>query len=340
MIEFEKTAINIRKTLMQGVCYSVYKGDNRIYGVLAEGDCATFIVISLDQGKIVFSSDAPGATGSWGVCEACDGRIYLGSYVNGGLYRFDPKDEKFETLFENMPNAKFIFSLDADEENNIYGGTWPNCAVFKYNGNKEKLDFYDEKIVPSEDYVRAVLYNRERKSLYASVSAHSHVIEYKEGIGIIKDLLPDEYSNEAFVIILGFHDNAIYTHMTLSHEMVAIDLDSGEILNKTLCPGADEEVLPKDVNISSLVIGGRSGGYTVDVENNRVYHFVSKNDDTIMGMWPYSDGESILVSSFEGYIFLYNTRTGQKTEIDIEIPRKSIEIRELHLFEDKKIFAS
>lgn len=340
MIEFEKTAINIKKTLMQGVCYSVFKGENRIYGVLAEGGCATFTVISLDKKKIVFSGDAPGATGSWGVCEASDGRIYFGSYVNGGLYRFDPKVEKLETLFDSMPNAKFIFSLDADDENNIYGGTWPNCAVFKYNGSSEELDFYDEKIVPSEDYVRLVLYNKERKSFYASVSAHSHILEYKEGKGILKDLFPEEYRKEPFAIILGFYNNSIYTRMSLSDEIVAIDLESGKVLKKLSCPGAHEEVLPKGVDVSRLIIGGRNGGYAVDPENDCVYHFISKDNDIIMGMWPYSDGESILTSSFEGQISLFNTKTGECTEINVEIPRKPIEIRQLHLHESGNIYAS
>lgn len=340
MIEFEKTAINVKKTMMQGVCYSVYKGENRIYGVIAEGGCATFIAVSLDKKKIIFSKDAPGATGSWGVCEASDGRIYFGSYVNGGLYRFDPKAEKFETLFENMPNAKFIFSLDADAENNIYGGTWPNCAVFKYNGSSEKLDFYDEKIVPTEDYVRLVLYNQERKSLYASISAHSHVVEYKEGIGIVRDLFPEEYKKESFVIILGFHDNAIYANMPQSHEIIAIDLDSGEVMKRIPCPAANEEIIPKGIDVSRLIMGYRSGGYTIDPENDRVYHFNGEDDDTIMGIWPYSDGESVITSSFGGCFFLYNTKTGKKTDIKIEIPRKSIEIRQLHMDRTGTIYST
>ncbi|MFO7611199.1 MAG: PQQ-binding-like beta-propeller repeat protein, partial [Clostridia bacterium] len=93
-MEFEKTPINIKKTIMQGICYSVYKGENRVYGVLAEGGCATFIIINLDSEKIIFSQDAPGATGSWGVAVASDGRVYFGTYVNAGLYRFDPETEQ------------------------------------------------------------------------------------------------------------------------------------------------------------------------------------------------------------------------------------------------------
>ncbi|MBN1622834.1 MAG: hypothetical protein JXN10_06810 [Clostridia bacterium] len=340
MIEFEKTAINVKKTMMQGVCYSVYKGENRIYGVLAEGGCATFIVVSLDRKKIIFSQDAPGATGSWGVCEASDGRIYFGSYVNGGLYRFDPRVEKFETLFDNLPNAKFIFSLDADNENNIYGGTWPNCAVFKYNGISEKLDFYDEKIITTEDYVRLVLYNHDRKSLYASISAHSHVVEYKEGIGIVRDIFPMEYRKESFVIILGFYNNAIYANMPQSHEIVAIDLDSGEVLKKLPCPAANEEILPMGIDVSRLIMGYRSGGYTIDPQNDRIYHFIGEDDDTIMGIWPYSDGESVITSSFGGCFFLYNTITGKRTDFKIEIPRKSIEIRQLHMDRTGTIYST
>jgi len=340
MIEFEKTSISVKKTLMQGVCYSVFKGVNRIYGVLAEGGCATFVVIDLDEERIVFSEDAPGATGSWGVCEASDGRIYFSSYVNGGLYRYNPYENVMETIFYNVPNAKFIFSLDADDENNVYGGTWPNCAILKYNGNTEELEFYDENVVPTEKYVRLVLYNTERRSLYAAISAHTHILEYKEGMGPVMDLFPKEYEHEPFARIFGFHGNAIYTYMAKSAEIIAIDLDSAKVIKKLKCPGKDEEVLPKGIDVNKLVIGPRNSGYAVDPTTDKVYHFVSNLDDVVMGLWAFSDGESVLVSSFEGFIYTYNTRTGKKRIINAEIPRKSIEIRQLHRFDDGNIYST
>ncbi len=342
MIEFEKTAINIKKTLMQGVCYSVYKGENRLYGVLAEGGCATFIVISLDKKKIIFSQDAPGATGSWGVAVASDDRVYFGSYINAGFYRFDPEKEEMETLFSNLPNAKFIFSLDTDSKNNIYGGTWPNCAVFKYSGDKEKLEFYDEKIEYTEDYVRIVLYNEERDSLYACISAHSHVLEYKEGKGPVKDILPDKYKNEPFARIFGFHENTAGIYMMKAGKMIMVDLDSGELVSEAVCPDIKEEYLPLNVDLNDLLIshGHRNNGMALDIKNNMVYHFTGELNDIIMGIWPYSDGESVLVSGFEGKIYLYNVKTGIKTKVSIEIPRKSIEVRQLHLTAEGVMHAS
>lgn len=340
MLKFEKTAIGIKKTLMQGVCYSIYNGENRIYGVLAEGGCATFVVINLDKKKIIFQEDAPGATGSWGVTEASDGRIYFGSYVNAGFYRFDPKTNKFGTIFKNLPGAKFIFSLDTDDDNNIYGGTWPDCSVFKYNGNTEQLDFYEKKIVSTEDYVRIVMYNKERQSLYCTVSAHSHIIEYKEGLGAVKDVFPKEYSKEPFARLVGFYKKSIYVYMALANEMVAIDMDTGDVVKKIQCPDTKSEVLPKNIDLSKLIISSRNNGFAVNPETEEIYHFTGPLDDVIMGIWPYSDGHSILISSFEGKITLYNTVTGVKTDIAVEIPRKNIEVRQIHKDMRGTIYAS
>ncbi len=331
MIEFEKTAINVKKTLMQGVCYSVYEGENRLYGVLAEGGCATFVVISLDKKKIIFSQDAPGATGSWGVAEASDKRVYFGSYINAGLYRFDPEKETVEIIFDNLPNAKFIFSLDTDSNNNIYGGTWPNCAVFKYNGDTEKLEYYDEKLVEKENYVRMVLYDNKKDVLYSTISAHCHILEYKFGEGSLRDVLPEKYRKEAFARLMDIHDGKLSVYMTGSCKIIVIDLESGGLI-KEIDPGdLTVEHLPVGIPLEKLVTGGRNGGLVLDYETMTPYNFLAEKDDTIMGIWPYSDGRSFLMSSFEGRIYLYDCRSGIKRTIDVEMPRKDIEIRQLHM---------
>lgn len=334
MIEFEQTAISVKKTLMQGVCYSVYKGENRIYGVIAEGDCATFVVISIDKRKIVYSQDVPGATGSWGVAEASDQRIYFGTYVNGGFYRFNPKTEIVETLSANMPNSKFIFTLAADLNNNIYGGTWPNCAVFKYNGNEEKLEVYDEKLIPTEDYVRMVLFDEKREVLYATISAHCHILEYKFGKGIIRDLLPEKYKDEAFAQIANIKDDNLYMFLTKAQKLIKIDLETGKMTAEIDPPDLTVEHLPFRVPIENLVIGSRTGGLIIDSKTLTPYNITADRDDTVMGIWPYSDERSLLISSFEGTIYIYDTVSGIKEKIEIEIPRKEIEIRQLHLTED------
>jgi len=339
MIKFEKTAIEVKKTLMQGVCYSVYKSENRLYGVLAEGGCATFIVINLDKKKIVFSEDAPGATGSWGVAVASDKRVYFGSYVNAGLYRFDPKTEKLETLYKNMPNAKFIFSLDTDGKNNIYGGTWPNCAVFKFNGDTDELEFYDEKIVETENYVRMVLHDAKRDALYSTISAHGHILEYKFGEKSHRDLLPEKYRNEAFARLFDIKEDKLFVYMAKSLKILIIDLESGELLHEFDIPNLSVEHLPAGKNISNLITGKRNNGIVIDPIALKAYNFTAENSDIIMGVWPYSDGKNILVSTFEGSLFLYNPLNNKKETIEIKIPRKTIEIRQLHRTEEGKIYS-
>jgi len=339
MIKFEKTAIEVQKTLMQGVCYSVYNGQNRLYGVLAEGDCATFLVIDIDKEKIIISCDVPGATGSWGVAVASDDRVYFGTYINGGFYRFDPKTDALETLYANMPNSKFIFSLDTDSNNNVYGGTWPNCAVFKYDGDNEKLEFYNEKIVESEDYVRMVLFDEKRGTLYTSISAHSHIIEYKFGEGPLRDLLPPKYKEEAFVKLMGIKNDMLILFMVKAQKVIPIDLNTGKVIAEIDSSELIEETMPVGVPIENLMTGGRNGGFIFDTKSLKIYMVEAGIEDSVMGIWAYSDGHSLLISSFEGLIYLYDINTGIKKQLDIEIPRKNIEIRQLHFTKDELMYS-
>ena len=336
-MDFEKTAIEVKKTLMQGSCYAVYEGENRIYTVLAEGGCATFIVISLDKGEIIYSEDAPGATGSWGVAIASDNRVYFGTYINGGLYRFDPVKETLEMLIPNVPNSKFVFSLDTDDDNNIYGGTWPNCAVFKFNGNTDELEFYDEKIIETEDYVRMVLYDKKRDALYSTVSAHCHILEYRFGKDTHKDILPEKYRKEAFARLMDIRDDKLYVYMGKSLKILIIDLESGELIHEIDPPDLSEEHLPIGVPIENIVSGGRNGGLVIDSKTLKPYNFLADDSDIIMGIRPYSDGKRLIMTSFEGKIFLYDPASGNKEQLDIEIPRKTIEIRQLHCTENGMI---
>ncbi|MCK5812274.1 MAG: hypothetical protein KAG94_05210 [Clostridiales bacterium] len=334
-MEFITLPISIKKTFMQGVAYTKYNDINTLYGVLAEGECATFVVIDLDKKLIVKTHELEGATGSWTVSIASDNRVYIGSYTNGGLYRYDPIKQQTDMVIENIPGVKFIFDLQADNDNNIYGGTWPNCAVFKYNGKDERLEFVKEKIVETEDYVRTLALNVENKKIYAGVSTHAHLIELDEKTGIKRDLLKAELHGEPFCNIIGIKQQKLALFLQNTKQLLFIDLTTDEIINRKKLENISS-VIPKDSNSNNFDYYRSQDGLVIaDFLNNDFYLLPTSDNVIMLGGFSYDDGTKILFTEFEGQIHLYDIETGSSEEIKVLMPKKNIELRQIHEYKNK-----
>lgn len=334
-MEFTTLPITIKKTFMQGVAYTKYNGVNTLYGVLAEGECATFVVIDLDQQIITETFDLENATGSWTVSIATDNRVYVGSYTNAGLYRYDPKKSQTDVVVENIPGAKFIFDMQADNDNNIFGGTWPNCGVFKYNGNEERLEFVKEKIVETEDYVRTLALNLETKKIYAGVSTHANLIELDEKTGIKRNLLKDEFIDEAFCTIIGIKQNKLALILQHKKQLLIIDLTTDEIISRKNLEEISNDI-PEDSNGNDFTYYRSQLGLVVaDFLNNDFYLMPTSGNTIIIKGFSYGDGTQLLLTEFEGQIHLYDIKTGLSKVIEVDLPKKNIEIRQIHEYKNK-----
>ena len=81
--------------------------------------------------------------GSWGFTIGPENRIYLGSYYNAHLLRFDPKTETWDDL-GRMGDEKdtFICSLTTAPDGKIWGGTYPSTNLFSYDPATGKSESY------------------------------------------------------------------------------------------------------------------------------------------------------------------------------------------------------
>ena len=334
-MEFKKLPITIRKTLMQGVAYTEYNNKKILYGVIAEGECATFIIVNIKSKKIENQFELENATGSWAISVTSDNRVYIGTYVNGGLYRYDPKKEVLETLFETITGAKFIFDLKSDNENNVYGGTWPNCALFKYNGNEERLDFLKENIVENENYVRNIAVDKEKKVIYASIQSHAHIIEVNEKTGEKKNILPEEYSNEVNCRIIGYKENKLAVYASKAKQLFILDTTTKEITKKVDIENI-ENTIPTNSNSENFKFGRIEIGLAIiNFEKDEFYLIKSETNEILINAWAMDEGSKILYTSFEGIIYSYSIVNAKTEKLDIVIPKKEIEIRQIHEYKNK-----
>jgi hypothetical protein len=104
------------------------------------------LAINPDTGEVgQFNGPLSSEMGSWGFTIDHENRIYLGSYYNAHLLRFDPKTERWEDLGQpGGEKESFICRVTTALDGKIWGGTFPSAKLFSY----------DPKTGKSEDYGR------------------------------------------------------------------------------------------------------------------------------------------------------------------------------------------
>ncbi len=99
-----------------------------------------------------FSGPLSSEMGSWGFTTDQESRIYLGSYYNAHLLRFDPKTEKWEDLGRPTGgNESFICALTTAPDGKIWGGTYPSAKLFSYDPKTGVIENFD-RMDPDQFY--------------------------------------------------------------------------------------------------------------------------------------------------------------------------------------------
>jgi len=104
------------------------------------------LAVNPDTGQMrQFNGPLSSEWGSWGFTVDHENRIYLGSYYNAHLLRFDPRTEKWEDLGRPAGGKEsFICAVTTAPDGKIWGGTFPSAKLFSY----------DPKTGVSEDFGR------------------------------------------------------------------------------------------------------------------------------------------------------------------------------------------
>ncbi len=102
------------------------------------------LAVNPDTGEMKqFNGPLSSEMGSWGYTLDLENRIYLGSYYNAHLLRFDPGTERWEDLGRPCGEKEsFICSLSTGPDGKIWGGTFPSAKLFSYDPKTGKTEDY------------------------------------------------------------------------------------------------------------------------------------------------------------------------------------------------------
>ncbi|WJH36551.1 hypothetical protein N6H14_12810 [Paenibacillus sp. CC-CFT747] len=184
---------------------------------------ARLAVIDLNTGGVLRELPLPGAPSSWASAAAADGTIYVGSNMNGHLYRYVPGSETAEDLGLAVPDNSYVFALAAAEDGSVYGGTFPGAQLFRYHPDSGITLIGDGPLQEGEQYIRSLAWDAERDELYAGIGSHAHLVRYRPGDGSLAELLPEEAQGQ-FVYNLSVAAGRLFVRVTPSRTVFVLRL--------------------------------------------------------------------------------------------------------------------
>lgn len=250
-------------TVMEGTYAKGPNGEDAVYAAVA-GDNAKLNIIDVRSRELIKAIPLPGASGGWGYTTASDGSVYVGSYYDGHLFRYEPEADRLTDLGRILPSEGYLYHLVPGENGVIYGGTYPNAHLFSYSPTEGVTDY--GRMDPEQKYVRSVAYDHDHGYLFAGIGAQAGLVRIDLATGERTDFLPESLQGYAFVYDLDYVGGRLMVkvHDGPDIKLAVLDPVTGE--QQSIIDGTTGETVDRTPIVSRgtapLAPDGRSVYYT------------------------------------------------------------------------------
>ncbi|MEN6600860.1 MAG: hypothetical protein ABFD86_00480 [Bryobacteraceae bacterium] len=214
----------------------------------------------------------PVGIGSWGIIQARDGNLYLGSYNGGALMCFDPRKERWldvPQMSEEYRRKEFIIaSLVQAPNNDIYYGTYPGCRLVRYDTGKGVLEDVGSP-APEENYLRGLEVTPAGVILCGVATQKARTVEYLPRTRTFKTLTPEEFQKPGFSPPMV---TANYIVEVTAGKLITYNARTLELSQIYDASNGDSGYIPYEDDLL-LHQQGREGLYLLDVRNGRKREF-------------------------------------------------------------------
>jgi glutamine cyclotransferase len=323
-------------------------GNDVVFAVLT-GEPAQFAVVDIKTRKLLKLIPLESATGAWAITVASDGKVWVGSYRNGHVYRYDPKSEKLQDLGRSPADSDVLFGLTAGPDGSVYGGSYGKAKIFGYTKAGDPISI--DSLSPSDTYTHDTTYNPDKKALYVGIgSAHAKVVRLDLHTKKTKQILPSAYQTQSQAYDLNYIAGKLFVKLHPGFHTIVMEPETGKVDTLT-------DVTTKDVTdrfasdsrgVSPLAPNGHSVYYSnkgfllrFDIKNKSfapVYDAkqkpISLAKNPVIG-WSWVEfkeknypGKTLvgLAGNYEGKAFRYNPKTGAFEYFQLPFPPQPIDL--------------
>ncbi|WP_309120250.1 cohesin domain-containing protein [Paenibacillus sp.] len=326
-------------------------GANVIYTTLS-GEPAQFAVIDLDTYEVVRALPLPEGKDVWSHVIAPDGSVYAAS-SGGRLYRYSPQTKAIEELGVIRAGETAIYGLSVDEAGNVYGGTYPNAIVWKYDPATKLFSDYG-RMSETANYVRSLAYHDG--SLYAGLGASGKLLKLNPATGEKTDIpLPTvtgvTYGNYPFVYQLDVVDDYLFAHLSGGGISTLIAYDTvQQTWRPEQFPGFHGNRVSPPMNGKAYFKRNASGGnrlVELDLATFQTRDTAMVQDFSMKGGgWasipndPLLPGPTLVNMRFDGKVGFFNIETEKYYEKPAIVEGRAIPIHALEKGSDGRLYMS
>lgn len=211
--------VQVNNSQINGTTFGIGANQDKIYGIFTGSNDhasypARFATIDANTETAVGSSaPLPGAIGGWAATTATDGRVYLGSYSNGHVYRHTPGTTGVTDLGQAVAGEVHIWDMTAGTDGRVYGGTYKGASYFKYETGAGFSQIGSKPIWPGKQYVRALAFDPAEGATYLGVGTNAALIRFDRVTGAKHNILPAKYAGDSMVGGLTFTGGRLFVVM-------------------------------------------------------------------------------------------------------------------------------
>lgn len=300
----------------------------RIYAVSIADPCIFYVIDPL--AKKCLKQIQIGIRHCWGIVSDSCGIVYIGG--DRELYKFEPISNNLTLIGDVIPGETYIWRLAIDNDDQVYGGTYPGGKVFQYNLKTKTFRDYGN-LSFEEQYVRCLDVAGNR--LFAGTGATKPQLFEIDTISGFKKVieLPTQHQINKFIYDLDVIDTRLFIRLSPSNLLLVYDLltenwiDQVEnVMGFDVSPPSknnkvyftkDNYLHEYDLNTQELLKKNVSL-----FEPAKDYGWLELNEDNF-------PGESLISIKKSGHLWIYNPETNSYIEIDLCLEGAPVQIQSL-----------
>lgn len=179
--------VPLQDVLLIGGTVGTMTDGRRVVWSASSGTPAYLNAVDPASGEPLLSAALPGSSGAYGVEQAPDGSVYVGTYGAGRLYRLPPGGTEVEDLGVPVAGETYVWSIVVAPDGTVFGGTSPGGKVFSWNPTTRQFHDFGA-MAAGETYVKSIAYANGK--IYAGAYASWVITELDPATGAKRQLPP------------------------------------------------------------------------------------------------------------------------------------------------------
>lgn len=214
----------------RAVAYQMFKGI---------GDSATpgtFVVFDIETGETLRTFPIEGVDNNWGITRAADDRVYVATYHDYGLHRYDPIAKTMTNLGPinaEVPEDGYPWSMSPGPGNSVFIGTYRKGDLWQYHPDTDTYENWGhDGWGPSDpnqtQYVRQVAWDEANQSVLLSTGSFDPAVyrvdvATREVTRLTNDTKQPGLSTESFISAVTVIGDRIVARGYHSKKLLVMD---------------------------------------------------------------------------------------------------------------------